>query len=130
MSKRGPSKRGPLEDTVTGYSEDYFLELSRTNPQELLALVRDDRLTPPDMTFAAELLGETELAEAKQVLMAMVRRSVDPLSREGGIDGLSWLIGVEDDRDLREFLAEIAEHDEDPYIRSLARGYLKEADRP
>jgi len=73
---------------MTEYSEDMFNEMGINSVMKLAALVHSGKLTPGDMTFAAEILGRNiPKAFAYSVLRPLLD-SKHPLTREGALLGL------------------------------------------
>lgn len=108
-----------------GVAQDLFIaqfeELSESEPEKLLALVRRRTLRPSDLTFAAEALGRVSSGHAKHALLELLDHAA-ALVREGAIYGLAHHL----DPAVRQALLEVALNDPSPGVRDAASELIEE----
>jgi hypothetical protein len=105
-----------------GYCRAVFEGLARTDPAELLSIVRHDRAADSRLTFAVEILGEhVRQPWVAGALLEIVASHRSPLVREGAVLGLSHhmeRLGV------RDALRARAAGDPSPGVRATAQDIL------
>jgi hypothetical protein len=71
--------------------EDKLEELAGRDPNSFVQLVRGGRLSPPSLTYAAEILGKCNAIEESVVVEVLLELSwhESSLVREGAVYGLS-----------------------------------------
>ena len=106
---------------------EMFSVLVTTHPHDLLSLVVSKTLTPGQLTFAAEDLGNISFdgddrfySDVKKALLDLVMVHDSPMVREGALYGLSSM-GAE----CRLLLANLAIYDKSEGIRSIAKEMLE-----
>ena len=103
--------------------EALFENLARTDPAELVRMIREDRLAPADLTFAAEALGSV-VGDDRTVptLLSLLEHS-SPLVREGAVYGLTDHM----DGNVRHALSKLARSDPSPGVRDAANETLDDS---
>ncbi|MFH0900092.1 MAG: HEAT repeat domain-containing protein [Pseudomonadota bacterium] len=101
--------------------EEMFEYLADHSPSELLALLVDESLSPPRLTFAAEIAGrirgrEKQLLEVFEGLLKHEKAYV----REGVVYGLAQMSSS----GARQLLGKVARNDVDADVRSAATEVL------
>ena len=115
-----PEARVAVDARWSDLSEAMFEFLAANYPAELLKLVSSNILSPPAMTFAAEIAGRTSLGPAVRTALLPLLDDARPLVREGAIYGLR---NHADAVVLRK-LKGLAESDPSPAIRQAASDTL------
>ncbi len=115
-----PEARVAVDARWSDLSEAMFEFLAANYPSELLKLVSSNLLSPPAMTFAAEIAGRTSLGPAVRAALLPLLDHASPLVREGAIYGLRRHADAVVIRKLKA----IAESDQSPAIRQAANDTL------
>jgi len=115
-----PEARVAVDARWSEVSEAMFEFLAVNYPNDLLKLVSGNVLSPPAMTFAAEIAGGTLLGPEVRMALLPLLDHVSPLVREGAIYGLRQHA----DKTVLEKLRSLAVNDSSPAIRQAARDTL------
>jgi HEAT repeat protein len=83
-----PEARVVVDARWSDVSEAMFEFLAVNYPSELLKLISGNVLSPPAMTFAAEIAGRTSFGDAVRTVLLPLLDHASPLVREGAIYGL------------------------------------------
>lgn len=102
--------------------EALFEFLARRFPADLLQLVRGNVLTPPALTFAAEIAGGTSNDAAVRDALIPLLRHESALVREGAIYGLRNDVHLT----VKDTLKDLAERDPSLGVRQAASDVLDE----
>jgi hypothetical protein len=113
--------RMPVTDAASqsAPSIDEFRRLASEDPQRLVAWI--PTLSPPDLTYAAEALGDVDPAAALPVLRRLLRDHPKSYVREGALYGLERL----DSADAQAEVARASTHDPSPGLREIASEILE-----
>jgi HEAT repeat protein len=104
-------------------SEYDLIELSRTDPNRLEQYIQNEEFELPLLTFAAEILGETENPKFIPTLLGLLDHK-SPLAREGAILGLEYYLQENSNETIIKKLEEISTSDPSPGIRNVAEDVL------
>jgi len=115
-----PEARVAVDARWSDVSEAMFEFLAANYPSELLKLIAGDVLSPPAMTFAAEIAGRTSLGHAVRTVLLPLLDNSSPLVREGAIYGLRQHA----DATVVGKLRILAANDPSPAIRQAASDTL------
>jgi len=98
-----------------------WVEVARKDPEKIFELFRDRYATRPDLSFAAEALGESKHPKAVEELLGLLDRGVASSVIEGIIYGLAhnW-----HDYRVIEALRNIKAHNANNTLRQLASNEL------
>ena len=96
--------------------EAMFEYLAEHHPSQLLALLRSPRLSPADLTFAAEIAGRIPSSAAVREALLPLLDHPKAVVREGAVYGL----GKHLDDPVRQRLARLAEDDQSAAVRCAA----------
>lgn len=99
----------------TGYSEDLFEQLAKSNPDRLIWLIRSGKLGPADLTFAAEVIGRLLPPASGLSVLYDLLKDQSPLVREGAAYGLYHQLSQ---NGVRHRLQSVAEKDPSPEVRA------------
>lgn len=99
-----------------------FEYLAVNHPQDLLRLVDSKLLTPPTLTFAAEISGRIADSQGVRLVLVPLLDHPHALVREGAIYGLLEHV----DPDVLGELTTLAERDPSPGVRQAATNTLDE----
>lgn len=119
-----PPGKCPLrEEEWPKSSEDEFENMAEEDPERLARWIKSETLGPGRLTFAAEVLGNSELhpIEKQKALLPLLKHP-HALAREGAVYGLESII--EDDT-VRRRLKEVVESDSSQGVRSAAKEALE-----
>jgi len=103
--------------------EGAFEFLAAKFPHELAKLIELGRLQPPDLTFAAEALGRSELGWLVRHTLRPLLAHASAVVREGAIYGLQKHI----DGSIREALSVLSRNDPSQAVRMAAEDALSES---
>jgi hypothetical protein len=100
--------------------EALFRSLARSAPRRLLSIIGSGQLTPPDLTFAAEALGDVQDSNLVVPVLLQLLDHASSLVREGAVYGLSHHLNDESMKRLQV----LADEDPSPGVRSAANDIL------
>lgn len=101
--------------------QEVFEQLAENNPSELIAWIKSGSLQPPDLTFAAEILGRVRSMEGISPILLELLSHQSPLVREGALYGLYH---YRDDPKVEDAIRQIEAKDPSLTIRETAAEIL------
>jgi HEAT repeat protein len=120
LTALSPEARVAVDARWPDVCEAMFEFLAEHYPAEMLRLVSSTALTPPALTFAAELAGRIDDSQAVRTTLTPLLEHESPLVREGAIYGLRDHV----DDIIVKRLTNLATTDPSPAIRQAARDTL------
>lgn len=102
--------------------EALFERLVHDDPSALLQMVREQTLTPSDLTFAAEAAGRITSLDVTPALLTLLRHP-SAIVREGVVYGLARHV---DKPHVRSALKEVFIQDPSPAVRSAVADALED----
>lgn len=97
-----------------------FEHLATHHPDQLVALLRSSRMSPADLTFAAEIAGSIlDSAMVRPALLVLLGHA-NPVVREGAVYGLANHL----DEPTRQRLLDLASNDASRAVRTAASDLL------
>jgi HEAT repeat protein len=120
MALLSPEARVAVDARWSEVSEAMFEFLAANYPSDLLKLISGNVLSPPAMTFAAEIAGRISLGQTVRTALLPLLDHSSPLVREGAIYGLRQHA----DATVVAKLRTIAMNDPSPAIRKAASDTL------
>lgn len=104
----------------TRLSENEILQYVKFHPDLLLEIIRNGKLEPASLTYAAEYAGQIENSEQVRDALMPLLHYPNPVVREGAIYGLANHI-----EHIRIILKIVSEHDPSRAVRNAARDVLE-----